>query len=882
MTIRKARVGNQNRLMSIFLSVCMAAPIVGFGASCRVLSDAEGGSGYWSQTTRWKDGQIPNDGDDINIYSSITATDADMAILRRGKYVVTRGAAVTLTIDVESDYTVSGEIDGNGACIKTGAGRLTLDKMNHQIAGGITVESGELALANSCKATRISAKQGGTVFIESANVSVVTLDIQAPSIAYLPETGNLSVGGLAGDGALLRRPSAAAGYQQVIFIGASDGRAFDFSGDVSPTIAFTTSAGSSTKCNQHLLGNASASTQDLRFQDGVLGITKFGSASNPGSFGSGTAYMQCKGLASAPTFLYLGSTGETTARKFCFTSNPLGEMTFDAGAFGGLSLTGEFGLDTTSDDSMMRMALTGSNIVNACRLEATFNEPDNAAVYMTKRGSGIWRFPATSASKAKYKGVFAVEAGTLEYESLAEAGSWCSLGYATVLHECYSGARDDTRAVPYAYLLGSGGAASDPDLATFSYVGSSDVDVTSRPIALKGAARVKNATAQRFALSGVTSAQTGRNDLVLDGTGYDNVIFNVTNGIGSVGLVKEGMGMWTLDGQIDVTGGVTVKEGMLNLRPADTSRMTWFRFTVRKNCSNETQTVLCHLGLFDAQHNDLALGITYNADANGRVHACLRPGQAAFESADCAGGQNGMKNDMDNLFKPYERDYTARWSRGNVAPDPNRPTTWPSLVIRLPENVTAPVVAYDMITGWYDGADKPFKWTPTDWTMEGSVDGVTWAPLPLDEKAGWTRARNGDNYWLSDATVCTGVSSGFAIGTTTGSGIRTLAIGALAVAPGATLAVAGAASVSEWDLASGAGTVTGVSFAETGTLKVAIPASARQLYAVPCALQDCTGLVNLKRWTLLVNGEPTTKWSFVRASGNEMIFSTGGFIISIR
>ena len=187
-----------------------------------------------------------------------------------------------------------------------------------------------------------------------------------------------------------------------------------------------------------------------------------------------------------------------------------------------------------------------------------------------------------------------------------------------------------------------------------------------------------------------------------------------------------------------------------------------------------------------------------------------------------------------------------------------------------------------MITGWYDGADKPFKWTPTDWTMEGSVDGVTWAPLPLDAKAGWTRARSGDNYWLSDATVCTGVSSGFAIGTTTGLGNQTLAIGALAVAPGATLAVAGAASVSEWDLTSGAGTVTGVSFAETGTLKVAIPTSVRQLYAVPCALQDCTGLVNLKRWTLLVNGEPTTKWSFVRASGNEMIFSTGGFVISIR
>lgn len=881
MATRKPYSCMQKLLMPVLLSACTLIPLAGQSASCRVLSDGEGGTGDWSKSTRWKDGQIPNDGDDINIYSSITATDADMTILRRGKYIVTRGAAVTLTIDIASDYTVSGEIDGSGACAKTGAGKLTLDKMNHQIAGGITVVSGELALANSCKATLISAKQGGTVFIDSSNVSIVTLDIQAPGIAYLPETGNLTIGGLAGDGALLRRPSAAANYQQVIFVGASDGRSFDFSGDVSPTIAFTTSAGSSTKCNQRLLNTASSSTKDLRFQDGVLGITRFGSTSNPGSFGSGPVYMQCNGEASAPTFLYLGTAGETTDRVFNFTANPLGEMTFDAGAFGGLNFTGAFNLNSTSDDSMMRMALTGSNTVNACRLEATFNEPTNASVYMTKRGSGVWRFPATSASKAKYKGVFAVEAGTLEYESLAEAGSWCSLGYATVLHECYSGTRDDARSAPYAYLLGNGGSAADSDLATFSYVGSSDVSVTSRPIALKGAARIKNATSRSFAVSGVTSAQTGSHELVLDGPGDDNALFDVTNGVGTISIVKEGTGTWTLDGCVDVTGGIVVKSGALNLNLPDASRMTWFRFTVKRlSGATDTTTVLCHFGLFDSQHNDLSLGVTYNPAANGHVRA-LRPGQAAFETDDCSSSTDANK-EMNNLFKPYVNNMTARWSRGNKIPDPNQPETCPSLVIRLPASVTAPVVAYDMISGWYDGVDTPFHWTPADWTLEGSVDGVTWTPLPLDAKSGWTTAGGSNNYWLSDATVCTGVSAGFQISTSTGDSCRTLEIGSLSVSPSATFSVAGSASVSELDLASGAGTVAGASFAETGTLKVAIPQDARQTYSVSCALQGCTGLANLKNWTLLVNGEWTTKWSFVRSSGTEMIFSTGGFVIVIR
>jgi hypothetical protein len=109
-----------------------------------------------------------------------------------------------------------------------------------------------------------------------------------------------------------------------------------------------------------------------------------------------------------------------------------------------------------------------------------------------------------------------------------------------------------------------------------------------------------------------------------------------------------------------------------------------------------------------------------------------------------------------------------------------------------------------------------------------------------------------------------------------------MALGSLSVAPAATVSIAGPTAVSGFDVTSGAGTVTGVSFAETGTLKVAIPQDARQTYSVSCALQSCTGLVNLKNWTLLVNGEPTTKWSFVRSSGTELIFSTGGFVIFIR
>ena len=36
---------------------------------------------------------------------------------------------------------------------------------------------------------------------------------------------------------------------------------------------------------------------------------------------------------------------------------------------------------------------------------------------------------------------------------------------------------------------------------------------------------------------------------------------------------------------------------------------------------------------------------------------------------------------------------------------------------------------------------------------------------------------------------------------------------------------------------------------------------------------------NLKSWTMLVNGEPTGKWSFGHVSENEIVFMESGLVI---
>ena len=511
---------------------------------------------------------------------------------------------------------------------------------------------------------------------------------------------------------------------------------------------------------------------------------------------------------------------------------------------------------------MMRLVLSGSNTV-PCSLQGTFSEPSGAAVHITKRGSGCWRFLARAAA---FKGAISVESGTLEYESLAEAGTACSLGYATVLHAPYSGTRDDAKAVPYAYLLGDGGTEPSPSLAVFSYVGDTDARALTRPIAIRGAARLRNASSAggRLTLCGVTALEPGVNHLYLDGDGTNSRLLDVTNGVGTVSVVKEGTGTWELDGNLETDGGVTVRAGVLkmNFSPA----LSWFRFTPLKLYSEAEQTaVLGHLALFDAEHRDVARGIAYNAVANERAFDALEPGQVAL---DAAGDAFVKRFPPGNLFTEYVDNTTARWPLGTA------------LVFRLPSEAT--VCGYDLVSGWYeDTKEEPFKWTVTDWTLEGSPDGRAWRTL--DAKSGYLTCRTGQNYWLSDARPYDGASTGFPIDSEDGICVKGRTLGTVAVATGATLEVRGEPAATglsvgvDW-----AGTFRGVDFAPTGTLTVEVPIDAGRAFTIPCSFEDCAGTENLKNWTLSFDGDPGSTWALARADASGLLFAKQGFILIVK
>ena len=142
-----------------------------------------------------------------------------------------------------------------------------------------------------------------------------------------------------------------------------------------------------------------------------------------------------------------------------------------------------------------------------------------------------------------------MKGGVLEFDSIAERGTICSLGYQKVLHENYFGAKDASRAVPYAFRLGDGTNAVRTATGTLSYVGAADASCSTRPIALSGAGRLRNASACRLDWAGVTSL-----DCLLVGGGGGGG--GQIGGGGGGGGVVHRQGVFLPAGDYDITIGV--------------------------------------------------------------------------------------------------------------------------------------------------------------------------------------------------------------------------------------------------------------------------------------------------------------------------------------
>ena len=575
---------------------------------------------------------------------------------------------------------------------------------------------------------------------------------------------------------------------------------------------------------------------------------------------------------------YLGS-GEETDRSISFrylTSGQRGYAnTLDAGPVGGVDFTGNW--EFAAEKGLVSQAvLTGSNTV-PCTVAVTVKDAETYPAVVTKRGPGTWRFK--DCANHNFHGGMAVEEGTLQFDSIAESGTVCALGLATCLYKPYQGQTNDANRVDYAYLLG--GTTTN---VVFEYTGSEACSTKTRPVALKGKGaclRGSGAGNGKVSITGVSALADGDavKTLVLDGASGENSVGDITDGTGRVGVRKTGSGEWTLFGTQSFTGPLKVEAG--TLRVVRKRKYTWYRFTVR----GTTNQVFFYgeLGLFDKDGNQVSTGITmlnppslgdqssaYCADPVD--YQTLKPGQATVGSTK----EIIYYKDTGSISGLFDGDTAGYWRSAWKSGSPSWVGNHIPVVFRLPEGANEAVA--------FDSLIHAKSQTISAFTLEGSVDGSIWTNLVSKQSYelpanGTTWASNGDSFTKGAAHTSAWTFDPFDEAEASG---QLAGVESVAVSADATLKAEDGLTLSKLtlDCAAGAlGTIEGVTFAEEGVLNLTGVGKTDQV--VTTSFVNCTGVGNLAKWTVRIDGVESNR-RFVEVGDGELKIRCRGLAVILR
>lgn len=286
---------------------------------------------------------------------------------------------------------------------------------------------------------------------------------------------------------------------------------------------------------------------------------------------------------------FLNDADEVVTSPISVKSSPL---VIDAGARGGVSFEPSdwWGLQNSAD-VQQRLIFTGSNTI-----ANVFNGPCDSrygkpSFFVTKRGSGVWRFDNENISNdnksiVRMRGVFAVDEGTLEAVSLAEKGERCSLGYADQLFEDVSAATNTLAVLPYAIRLGSPTTGE----GTLSYIGTEPKAISTRPIAVQGKGRLKAPNAPYLNWSGITGLNSGVENVFTFECAADQV--NTVSDIsGNLSIVKDGPGELRIERNITFSGGLSVKQGSATLVNCNNAPYEYFKVTVKETAASSSNPI---------------------------------------------------------------------------------------------------------------------------------------------------------------------------------------------------------------------------------------------------------------------------------------------------
>ena len=867
---------------------------------------------------------VPGEGDELAIPDKCTVTlncdnAADLAVANRlerirpltgSSYlvvIVSTGKEATLNAKVNFDNTSNYAAWYKGGIVKRGGGTLILGSGTGyaDYFTDITVEEGTLKLPQETSSWAwrwydlIAVSNGATLFTCSTADKSVGNTLTAPY-------------GLIGEGTVTNDCTTKC-FLEIL----NNGRTWshEFAGQLTGNIRLNNgrSRFDLTGTNNTFYGGIMAvrdSASLYPLETVMIGLKKIGNkadaSSSAGKYNSefGIGYRDTRewNRNHGSGYLYLG-TGETTDKDFYVhasnnnTTQLAEEPNFlDAGIHGGLTLTGAF---TMGDSYNQRFILTGSNAyecVVAGPIKRKMTDGTNYNWRIIKKGTGAWRF--ADVANTEMEGVFAVENGSLRYDSIAEAGTRCALGYSTLLLEDYTGKIDDSRRVDYAFELGSTtDADADP---IFEYTGTTKSWCFSRPIALKGNARLRNSGGE-LRLAYLKTLNGTPKTLTLDGDGDDAWLFNVADQYGTLSLVKDGTNTWTVAGTNQIAGSVIVKGGTLNLRHHE-APYTWFRWTHKQTCGNWL-TCDIELGIYDKNGSRINSGLTYNStrvvDAVGAK--ALGVGEVALSTT---GTYKEAEVNVANLFDNDINTFweTAHYPRGESTWRQayiDDPTSWFGVVMHLPDDVAA-ADSYDVIV-WGDWSYRKVE-ASRAFSLEGSFDGVNWYPALDDHDRGegtyggqatkW--CIGGETYGNGDAAcppsaLSTHTTGRKIAGHPAGLPVLMANVTNISVAAGARLAVTGgtldlpSGVRLTVDGATGAGTLANMVFPENGTLEIVNLPSFNGSVELGVTCENVTGFDRVANWSLVVNGSAVPAGRMkCRTAGDKIVLYRPGGVFVVR
>ena len=868
------------RLAILVACICPAIALV---SSAATVSIKAGMAGKWHLASSYEGDELPGSGDTISVDAGVqaTANDADCEFIRdqgiaglqiRGDSSHEKGS---LTVTINNEETVlpckiwagptkyANEAQYTLGLVKEGPGRLRIGpspRENYDLNCNYVVNHGVLQFP--VEATKI-LRHFKRLTINSPGVAWM-------SIAENGEGQSMCFNeGLCGDGVFSNTVTAT----HAIRVGNQD-KFSDvpmFTGRITGNTSLNSLAGKTIMAGTCESTNTVALNGSAKMYMTVIGGGTGENVIN-GSTGSGNFSVDATSasLRGIVTLGYLG-TGQTSYATVTGGSG-IHSFTIDGGPNGGLLFTGGISF-TSATNTNVRLVLDGEN-ENECVLSSKVVGSTKAgrAVRLVKRGSGTWR--VVEASGSTIKGVVAVEEGVLKADTVARSGKNCSLGYSTLLQEDYDGLYDDSRLVPYSILLGSPSSRG-----TLEYSGTDALQMTTRPIALAGEGGLKSDTAA-ISWYDVTAADAGPKTLVLDGAAEGSTMFNVQDGPGTVSVVKEGSGSWTLGGTLDFTGGIDVREGDLSITCA-TNCYTWYKFLMMESYSGGKRLELGRFSLFNSS------GIVQNGNlaTNGAALAdisLLQPGEAVR-----SGG-----TDFDGVHKLFLTTNSTSFVtiQPSTAPSLDNEQSWVGCVFRLRAGAD-PVESYDIGHRWSNDSGYVDR-TPQSWKVFGSVDGINWHELSevvsnrtwLSGSPGtcsWARKetkffQDAQKKWDPEGHNTSGwpIASGIFPESTLDDGIDNLS-----VAKDATLASDKTITTRRITVdASGMGSASGFALAEGGVIDI-VNAPITGDFAVDV---DFTGIDLPSGYSILVDGEQTSKRIAISQDGRKIFVFPVGFIMTLR